>query len=222
MGQHQYCQSIPIKYQISNMQVIALTGTPGAGKTYFAQQIKRKIKNINIIEINKIVDKYKLYTHTDIDNAKVVNIKKLSRRLNLYLKNIELKNKSNNKSRIIAAIFVGHLACELDIAFDVSFTIRSSLKTLEKRLIKRKYKKSKIRENLLAEALDYCGIKINKISKQAYEIETAKEKQDALNFIKNLLSPEKNKKTKKMEFRTSINKMPELLDFIKNKNKYKF
>ncbi|MEM3875525.1 MAG: AAA family ATPase [Candidatus Micrarchaeaceae archaeon] len=212
-----------MKYQINNMQVIALTGTPGAGKTYFAHLIKRKIKNIKIIEINKIINKYKLYSHTDTDNAKVADIKKLNKKLDSCLKNINEKNKnSNNKFKIKAVVVVGHLNPELNISFDVSFTIRTSLKTLEKRLKKRNYKKDKIKENLLAEALDYCGIKINKISKESYEIETKNEKQIALNFIKNLLNNGQKQKVKKIHFRTNINKMPDLLDFIKNGNAYKF
>lgn len=202
------------------MLIIAVTGSPGAGKTYFSQIIKQNIKKVKIFELNDIVKKYKIFT-IDKENEKIANIKKLNEIVKQYIKNIKQAN--NKKALVKGLIFVGHLAPELNITFDYSFIIRINLKIMEQRLKKRNYNQNKIKENIISEALDYCGIKINNISNKTYELETNTEKQNAIKFLEIILNNNKKQiPTSDLNFRIYINKMPELLKLIKNQNIYKF
>ncbi len=202
------------------MLIIAVTGSPGAGKTYFSQIIKQNIKKLKIIELNNLVNKYKIFT-VDKDNEKIANIGKLNNIIKQYIK--KMKQADNKQALIKGLIFVGHLAPELNIIFDYSFIIRINLKTMEQRLKKRKYNKNKIKENIISEALDYCGIKITNISNKTYELETNIEKQKAIKFLEIILNNNKKQTlTPNLKFRVYINKMPELLKMIKNHNTYKF
>ncbi len=202
------------------MLIIAVTGSPGAGKTYFSQIIKQNIKKLKIIELNNLVNKYKIFT-VDKDNEKIANIGKLNNIIKQYIK--KMKRVDNKQALIKGLIFVGHLAPELNIIFDYSFIIRINLKTMEQRLKKRKYNKNKIKENIISEALDYCGIKITNISNKTYELETNIEKQKAIKFLEIILNNNKKQTlTPNSKFRVYINKMPELLKMIKNHNTYKF
>jgi broad-specificity NMP kinase len=183
----------------SSKIIIAVTGTPGSGKTRFSKILKKNLKSFKLIEINDLVNKHHVFSRIDKFNSKVVNLKKL----NSVIKN-EIKGNT---------ILVGHLAQELKIKFDAAIVIRASLKTIESRLAARKYPKEKIREDILSEALDYCGIKMAEKCKNTIEIETNSDKQKAIVYVKKLASNPKIPKPKIKE----INKMPELLKLI-NKN----
>jgi len=90
----------------------------------------------------------------------LVNIKGLQRELE---KRIRV---SGNKTVILE----GHLLCEIKIRGAVALVLRSHLKPLEKRLRARKYKGSKLMDNLVSEALDYCGTIAEKNYTKVFEI----------------------------------------------------
>jgi broad-specificity NMP kinase len=54
---------------------------------------------------------------------------------------------------------VGHLVPEIKIKYDMIIVLRIGLKLLVERLEERGYQKEKIRENIVSESIDYCGIK---------------------------------------------------------------
>jgi adenylate kinase len=68
-------------------------------------------------------------------------------------------------------IIEGHMACELGMPADYVFVLRTHPDELEGRLAQRKYLKAKVRENVMAEALDYCLLKVSG-KRNVFEIDT--------------------------------------------------
>ncbi|MGC8648701.1 MAG: AAA family ATPase [Candidatus Micrarchaeia archaeon] len=192
--------------------IIAVTGNPGTGKSTFSKQLS-KITKIRNIEINDLAKRYKTIVSYDKSlNTNIIDTKKLSKKINNLLENL-------NENIILT----GHLAADLKINYDIAIVLRLSLIRLAKRLETRNYPIKKIQEDLLAEAYDYCA-KIKENSKEFYEIETAYEKRQIINYIFALKN--KKHKTNKKDIEKIAGKekehFSELIDLINNKNKYKF
>lgn len=120
--------------------IIALTGTPGIGKTSISKELINK--GYEVIDLNKVVIDNKFFLGQDNErDSKIVDITKL----NYYFKN-------NYREKDI--VFVdGHLSHFLKCA-DFIIVLRLNPAMLYKNLVKRKWKKKKIKENLEAEMLD--------------------------------------------------------------------
>ena len=177
--------------------LIGVTGTPGSGKSTFAKKLSKSI-GAKVIEINNIAIENKFFSKIDKDNTHVLKIKLLDR----YIKKM-----TNNLNEPL--ILVGHIIPELTIDFDVIFVVRCPLNTILKRLQKRNYNKNKLRENILSEAFDYCNYNIKKRNCDIIEIESDKDKRDAIKATK-LQNFNSIKHLKKANERTE-----ELIDIIK-------
>jgi adenylate kinase len=150
--------------------LIGITGTPGVGKSTFAKRLARHI-GAKIIEINDVVEEFKLFDKVDEEGSKIVNIRALSKKLKSIVGKLD-------KSCIV----VGHLLPDLSLHTDICITLRYDPLKLAKRLEARNYSKDKIRENLVAECMDYCGEKIasSKNTGEHYEINSGSEKQKSM------------------------------------------
>lgn len=186
---------------MSRKLIIAVTGTPGTGKSFFAKQLSKKMKGFAFIEVNDIVNRYKTFTSRDKWGTKIVDINKLNKALSREL------GTHNN------VILVGHLVPELRIRPSIAVVTRLSLKRLAKRLESRHYNAEKIRDNLICEATDYCGEQMRKKCKSVYEAEDARTKQMLIRQIPSLLHGAKHNTGK-----TRIDKFNELIDMA-NKHK---
>ncbi len=140
--------------------VVVVTGTPGTGKSTFARALDRRAGNASLIEINNVAKELGLYTGNTWHGSKEVRIRQLAAAV---------------RRRIGAAkgltIVVGHLAPDLGIKCDVAVVTRLGLRKLAERLSARKYHADKIRENLISEALDYCGTAMEGLARETYEVE---------------------------------------------------
>ncbi len=58
----------------------------------------------------------------------------------------------------------------------MAIVLRSHLKPLQARLKKRGYGKGKLKDNIVSEALDYCGIKASRNYGRVFELEGTKAK----------------------------------------------
>lgn len=114
---------------------IAITGTPGVGKTSTAQKVS-KILGLTHVNISEIAGDMGAVITKEKDTS-VVNIDILKEKLDID--NI---------------IIDSHFAEVFDV--DFVFVLRCEPKVLYKRLKKREYTKEKIKENVMAEILDYC------------------------------------------------------------------
>jgi broad-specificity NMP kinase len=180
--------------------LIGITGSPGTGKSHLAKRLGKTLPDATILELNLIAKKKGLFLGVDSDGAKIVDLKRLSS----TARNEARRNKKTT-------ILVGHLVPELELKYDIIVVMRANLQVLEKRLSVRHYKKKKLSDNLVCEALDYCGLLCKKKAKEVYEVETEKEKRLAIEYITKVAS---GKKARKPKART-INKMGELLGLLK-------
>ncbi|MGB9732958.1 MAG: AAA family ATPase [Candidatus Micrarchaeia archaeon] len=181
------------KLHSSRRKIIAIMGTPGVGKSTFAKKLSKKL-GLELIEVNKIVDEYRLYSGKDKFGTKVVKLKELEKLLN---KIAEEKG---------SAIFEGHLLADLKLRGAIAIVLREHLPTLYKRLEERGYPYEKIIENLESEATDYSGLTAERNYKEVYEFLSSDK--SLMKKVKNLL---KNRRSKK----ESIELLEELIPFIK-------
>lgn len=140
---------------------IAITGTPGTGKTSMAKALAKKMK-AKQVDVKKIVEEKKIFRIKKGEKEKTVDLEKLRAALKKIL--------SENKNIIIES----HLLCEFPLLVDLVVVTRCDPKVLEKRLRKRRYPKSKIKENLLCEALDYCTIRAEQNYRAAMDVDATR------------------------------------------------
>lgn len=186
--------------------IVAVTGTPGAGKTHLALELAKSIPNSKVLEINDVVNKYGLYSGKDKFGAKIVRLGALAKAM-----------KKEIRKYVGMTVFVtGHLAPEMDLHYAIAIVKREGLEMMAERLEKRGYPKEKIRDNLVSEATDYCGGKMSGLCKETYEVESASDMKRVMKYIAALSEGRRAKRPGKRE----INKMSDLLKLVKKGNKY--
>ncbi len=187
--------------------VIAITGTPGTGKSTFAKTLSDKLKGSKLVEINDIVESKKLFSKVEKDGTKVVKLNELSKEIS------DLSSEAKKESHVI---LVGHLAPDLKISPDIVVVTRLELKELARRLEARGYGKEKIRENIISESVDYCGVRSREMCGETYEVETDSQKSEMISYITALASGKKGNPPEKRE----ISMLSSLLDLIDEDNVY--
>ncbi|MDP3639981.1 MAG: adenylate kinase family protein [Nanoarchaeota archaeon] len=143
--------------------VIAISGTPGTGKTTLAAFLSKALgfSRIDLHEHYKAVA-------TKYDRKKqcyVVDIRKVAA--------LVRKEKREASRGIIIDSHISHLLPRRLIDLCIVLTC-SDLKVLEKRLKKRKYSRKKIRENLDAEIFQVCWLEAQERGQQVIVFDTAK------------------------------------------------
>lgn len=148
--------------------LIVITGTPGTGKTTASELLGKKMK-MPVLHLREFVLGKKLSSGFDKKTKNdMVDLRKLEKELKKEIAKPETSKRGT-------LIIEGHLACEIPLPADYVFVLRCKPKELEKRMRKRNYAEGKIRENLLAEMLDYCtqNAEANYPEARIFEIETA-------------------------------------------------
>jgi broad-specificity NMP kinase len=187
--------------------IIAVTGTPASGKSTFAKELSAEITNSKVIELNDVVDRFKLFSSIDKLGSKIVKIRELNTKMAEIIK-VDRKDSH--------LIIVGHLVPELELGQDITVVLRVSLRDLIKRLEARHYQKEKIGENIISESIDYCGAKSREQCRETYEAENEKQKKEILKYIK---ERSKGREVDRPEVR-EISKLDELLELVTDDNKY--
>ncbi len=133
------------------MEVIAVTGSVGTGKTALSGKLAGML-NYRHIDANKIIRKYGLSEGYDAKRkTRIIGANKLNRAL---IREIGSLKKNKN---ILGVVIDSHLSHYLPAKYvNLCIVTKSGLGILNKRLKKRKYSQDKIRENLDAEIFDVC------------------------------------------------------------------
>ena len=133
---------------------IAITGTPGTGKTSVAAELEKR--GYDILRIDDIYEKF-VVGFDEKRKSKIVDENEMDE----YVKKIRENN----------ILFIeGHLSHLLSV--DAVIILRCHPEELKKRLIKKNWDKRKIRENVEAEALDIILDRALEIHDLIWEIDT--------------------------------------------------
>jgi adenylate kinase len=161
--------------------IIALTGTPGVGKTYIAKKVSKKL-GWKHVEMGKIIQRKKLYSSYDRKmKSYVVDMKKFK----AYFKNFE-----------VDVVLDSHMSHELPKSLiDKVIVLRCEPKVLEKRLKLRKYSKEKIKQNFESELIGLISWEARRKHKNVVDVDCTKGKEKS---VKKVISIIKGK-TKKAD-----------------------
>ena len=166
---------------------MAITGTPGVGKSTISKHLKDKLmeKGISVeyIDLTEAVKRNNLYIEKDeYMDSYVVDFQKLKE----YLKGI--------KGDFI--ILDGHVSHLLDVDFIV--VLRCNPQVIKERLEKRGYSEEKVKENVGAEILDVSLVEsLERWKKEnipVYEIDTTNRSVDSI--VDEIIESIENKKIK--------------------------
>jgi adenylate kinase len=144
--------------------IIAVSGTPGTGKSEFARVLARKL-NAHLIDLNEFIRKKKIYTR-DADGNFVADERKMRAEFARVVK--------NTKGHIVVEGLLAHLLQTKYLTHVV--VLRTHPEVLERRLRARGYSGAKLRDNIEAEALGIIlweAVHAHEIDK-VYEIDTTK------------------------------------------------
>jgi len=157
---------------------IAITGTPGTGKSSVCERLKKRYP---VIDLNELIENEKLYSGMDKERkAKIVDIDALIE----HAAHLDIEG---------ITIFEGHLAHYLPV--DIVIVLRASPSELRKRLGKKGFSEAKAKENIEAEALDVILVEAVERSDNVYEIDTSsKDIEEVAEYIIDIIeAPEKYK-----------------------------
>ncbi|MEK6943310.1 MAG: AAA family ATPase [Nanoarchaeota archaeon] len=151
------------------MKTIAVTGTPGTGKTTISKKLA-KITGFCYIDVNQLITKYKIYEGYDKKRkTKLVDTKKLNQSL---IKEINTIKKSKKYGGIIIDSHLSHYLPKKYITFCI--VAKCNIKELSKRMKKKGFHKEKIIENLQAEIFDICLNEAKRMKQRIIILDTAK------------------------------------------------
>ncbi len=162
--------------------IIALSGTPGCGKTSVAKILKKKFA---VIDLNRLVVRKKLYAGYDKKRKTwIADIDKVEK----FIKN---EIKKYGKKAVLIDSHLSHLLPASII--DIVIVLRCDPKELEKRLKKKKWSNEKIRENVEAEIIGLISWEAKQRHKNVFEIDTTGRtaEQVAQKLLKGLISNNK-------------------------------
>ena len=155
--------------------IIALTGTPGTGKSSVCSYLKKKYR---IIDLNWLIKNEGLNTGRDEQRGSfIADMDALQKRVDELITH-----------ETTTVIIEGHLSHLLK-GLDVVFVLRTRPSVLTRRLGLREYLPEKITENIEAEALDVILIESVEQHHKVYEVETTiSTPEDTSLIIRSLIS----------------------------------
>lgn len=142
---------------------VALTGTPGTGKTAVAKIISRSAGLVRL-DLNKAIKEEHLYRGYDRKRKSyIANMKKVAN----YISVFERKNKE-----LLIDGHLSHLVPEKLV--DVVIVLRCEPSALKKRLKKKRWNKQKVEENAEAEFIGIIAYEARERHKKVFEIDTTR------------------------------------------------
>ncbi len=185
--------------------IIGITGTAATGKSTLASMLRERMGDAAVLELNDLVRRYRLFSGKDRFGTMIVRLPALRARTMAFV--------SANKGRDV--ILVGHLLPELGICVDIMIVVRAKLNTLARRMRARGYPTDKIRDNLVDEALDYCGARSEGIARELIEVEGRAGMHAVVSYVSAMAAGRRTAFAGKR-----IDKMGELLDMMTHNDAY--
>jgi len=134
---------------------IALTGTPGVGKTTVSKILKKR--GYDILDLNRFLKEKGLLGEKDIHR-------------DTFEVDLERMKKVFEEENLKVDIIEGHLSHHLSVS--TTIVLRCALQELKERMKNKGWKKKKIEENLEAEMIDAILIQAMETSEEVFEIDT--------------------------------------------------
>jgi adenylate kinase len=155
--------------------LIALSGTPGVGKTTVSQLLLAK--GYGILQIEKLAEDNRFVSGMDEEsNSKIIDVEVLD-------------NFVSNKFKKGDYIIEGHLSHLLSVDFTI--LLRCDPLVLKQRLKAKGWPSEKIKENVGAEILDVIKVEAYEVLEKVYEIDTtSKSPEEVVAAIENILKGE--------------------------------
>jgi adenylate kinase len=147
------------------MKVIAVTGTPGTGKTTVARRISRK-KGCKYVDVTKLIKENRIYDSYD-RKKKAYDVD--TNKLNKFLIKIILSEKAKKTKCLVIDSHLSHYLPSRYV--NLCVVTKADLKKIKKRLEKRGYSAAKVRENLDAEIFDVC---LNEAKEEGHKIKVVR------------------------------------------------
>ena len=163
---------------------VALTGTPGTGKTAVATVLKKQ--GYIVVRLHRLAKENSCVCGVDKKRkSELIDVRKLNR---------WIEKNFSTESLIFFEGHIGHLLR----AMEKVIVLRCHPKNLERRLIKKRWSKKKIKENVNAEALDIilCETVECHPKRDIFEIDTTNKTVDEVagviqNIVKHTFRPVK-------------------------------
>lgn len=138
------------------MTVVAITGTPAAGKTTVARLVAKRLEWI-VIGLNEIAHERELFT--GYDEGRKTHVVDLGR-IRKAVSNIEARD------MIIESHYAHEIGC------DVVVVLRASPGEIRERGRKKGWDSNKTEENVMAEIMDVCKQEALERGKPVFEVDT--------------------------------------------------
>ena len=163
--------------------IIAITGTPGTGKSTLASLLKKR--SWTVLELNRAIVRKKLYSGYD---RKMKSFIADQGKINKFVRSWLQKQKTN---KITVVSHLSHLLPTKLV--QAVIVLRCSPSILETRLKKRKYSKLKIRENVEAELVGVISCEAKQKHSSVYEFDCTRSVQAAVQGMEKVFKGQKIK-----------------------------
>ncbi|WP_456327705.1 adenylate kinase family protein [Archaeoglobus sp.] len=155
--------------------LIALTGTPGVGKSTVAEILRKR--GYRVLHLNELAERFNCVIDEE-DDCKVVDVDKLAKEVRKVVRGL--------------TIVEGHLSHLLNP--DLAIVLRCNPLLLKERLERRGWKEEKILENVEAELIDVILVEALDNVEEVYEIDTTNlTPEEVANAVEEILKGVKDK-----------------------------
>ena len=151
--------------------ILAITGTPGTGKTSVCKALR-----LDFVDLNTLIEDKNFYTGIDTERGSIIaDLDKL----NEYLRHKE-------RTFLLIESHLAHL-----LSPDVAVVLRTNPALLTERLTQRGFTARKIKENVEAETLDVILTETVDLCKVVYEVDTSdKSIEEVASIVREIIDAE--------------------------------